>query len=182
MIDNPDMPNPFLIILMFGFALLIVRAFTTTIHELGHAIAGLMLYSGKLDVFIGTYGNKEKGFRFSLGRLNFYFVYAPFSFAEGVVMYTTEECRLFKNFIVTLAGPLASLLASLIIGYIAIFSTYDDVIKIVLYIVATTTFRDFWHNIKFDEEPITLNNGIKTYNDGYKLRELWIVMKTKEKI
>lgn len=179
MVNDPNMPNPFLILMVFGLALLVVRAFTTTVHELGHAIAGMILYKGDFDVYIGTYGDTEKGIHFKVGRLNIHFKYAPFSFSQGVVMYRQEDNSVIKDFIVTLAGPLASLLASLICIYSALFCGFDDLINIDLYILAGSAFSDFWYNIKLDPEPITLYDGRIAYNDGYRLKHAWNSIRNK---
>ena len=78
------MPNPFFIIIIFALTLAVVRVITITVHEMGHAIAGMLFLKGDFDIYIGSYGDPEKGIHFKIGRLKFHFIYDPFSMEKGV--------------------------------------------------------------------------------------------------
>ena len=142
------MPNPLLVIAMFAVSLAIVRVFTTFIHEMGHAIAGLLLLKGNFDVYIGSYGEPDKGKHFKIGRIRFHFIYDPFSIEKGVFRSGQQETTHLKNFIITLAGPLASLITAFVYMYLIIFLPIPEVVKIVFCVLVGSSFLDFWYNIK----------------------------------
>ncbi len=175
-INNTNMPNPFLIIVVFAITLCVVRVFTILIHELGHALAGLLFLKGNFDIYIGSYGDPEKGIHFKIWRINFHFIYDPFSLEKGVFKSNIQETTHLKDFIITLAGPLASLLTAGLYVYLAIFSSLPEVVKISFYILMGSSLIDFWYNIKPDTTPIVLHDEKLVYNDGYILRYRWACM------
>ncbi len=178
--NDPNMPNPILIIGVFAFSLLIVRVVTTTVHEMGHAFFGLLFLKGNVDVYIGSYGDPEKGKHFRIGRINFHFIYAPFSFAEGVFVPSQQKTTHLKDFLITLGGPIASLLTAVAYAYLAIASPLPEVFKMAFYILMGSSVLDFWYNIKPSTEPIELHNGTIVYNDGYLLKYIWSQMFNKQ--
>lgn len=174
--NDPNMPNPLLIVFVFALSLALVRVFTTFIHEMGHALVGLLFLKGNFEVYIGSYGDPEKGKHFKIGRLRFHFIYDPFSIEKGVFISEQQETTHLKNFLITLGGPLASLITAFIYIYIAIYSPIPEVVKIAFYILTGSSFVDFWYNIKPSTTPIILHNQKIAYNDGYLLKYSWIQM------
>ena len=174
------MPNPFLILGIFALTLVVVRVLTTIVHELGHAFFGLIFLKGDFEIYIGSYGDPDKGSHFKIGRIMFHFIYDPFSIATGVFCYNQQKISYFKDFLITLGGPLASLLITVLYMYLAVFSPLPEVIKISFYIFAGSSAMDFWYNIKPDTTPIVLHNKKTVYNDGYMLRYRWNQLQNKE--
>ena len=179
-INNSDMPNPFLILAIFALTLAVVRVLTTIVHELGHAFFGLLFLKGDFEIYIGSYGDPDKGFHFKIGRIRFHFIYDPFSIATGVFCYNQQVTSYFKDFLITLGGPLASLLTTVLYMYLAVFSPLPEVVKISFYIFAGSSVMDFWYNIKPNTTPIVLHNKKTVYNDGYMLRYRWNQIRNKE--
>ena len=173
------MPNPFWVLLIFALTLAIVRVFTTLIHEMGHALAGLLFLKGDFDIYIGSYGNPEKGWHFKLGRLKFHFLYEPFSVEKGVFRSDQQETTHLKYFLITLAGPIASLITAGLYIYLAVFSSLPEMIKMPFYILTGSSFLDFWYNIKPDTTPVKLHDDKLVYNDGYMLKYRWNLMFSK---
>jgi hypothetical protein len=180
LVNDPTLPNPILIIAVFAFSLAIVRVLTTTVHEMGHAVFGLLFLKGDFDVYIGSYGQPDKGKHFKVGRLRFHFIYAPFSLAEGVFVSPSQGTTYWKDFLITLGGPLASLFTAVAYAYLAIASPMPEVYKMIFYILMGSSVLDFWYNIKPSTEPIVLHNGTLVYNDGYTLKYIWSQLLSKD--
>jgi hypothetical protein len=180
--NHAEMPNPFYVLLIFAITLAIVRVLTITIHEMGHAIAGLIFLKGNFEIYIGSYGNPEKGLHFKMGRIKFHFIYEPFSIEKGVFRSDHQETTHFKDFLVTLCGPLASLLFAGLFIYLAVFSNVPEMIKMAFYILTGSCFLDFWYNIQPSTTPVKLHDNVLVYNDGYMLKYKWNLMFSKEEV
>jgi hypothetical protein len=180
-IDHQNMPNPVLIVGVFALSLAIVRVLTTTIHEMGHAVVGLLFLKGDFDVYIGSYGDPEKGKHFKIGRIRFHFIYAPFSLAQGLFAPKQQDIAPMKNLLITLGGPLASLISAALYVGIIICYPVPEVVMISLYILIGSSVLDFWYNIKPGPEPIKLHDGNIVYNDGYLLKYIWMQRFGKQK-
>jgi hypothetical protein len=172
-IDQENLPNPFLIVGVFALSLAIVRVLSTTVHEMGHAFMGLLFLKGDVDVYIGSYGDPEKGQHFKIGRIRFHFIYAPFSLAQGVFVPQQQEVTHLKNFLITLGGPLASLISGVFYSCLIIYLPVPEVVMIALYVLIGSSVLDFWYNIKPSPEPTELHTGNIVYNDGYLLKYTW---------
>ncbi|MES2762328.1 MAG: hypothetical protein V4677_08975 [Bacteroidota bacterium] len=172
-IDHENLPNPILIIGVFALSLAVVRVLTTTIHEMGHALMGLVFLKGDFDVYVGSYGDPEKGQHFKIGRIRFHFIYAPFSIEKGVFRSAEQDTTHLRNFLVTLGGPLASLISAMLYIGIIIFYPVPEVVMIGLYILIGSSVYDFWYNIKPSTTPIELHDRVIVYNDGYLLKYTW---------
>lgn len=175
------MPNPFLVLLIFAATLAVVRVVTTFIHEMGHALAGVIFLKGDFDIYIGSYGNPEKGWHFKIGRFKFHIIYEPFSIEKGVFKAQSQDTTPLKDFLVTLAGPLASLILAGLFIYLAVFSSLPEMIKMSFYVFTGSSFLDFWYNIKITTTPIKLHDDVLVYNDGYMLKYRWNEMFGKKK-
>ncbi|MES2567263.1 MAG: hypothetical protein V4565_10375 [Bacteroidota bacterium] len=180
LINDPNMPNPMLIIRMFALSLAIVRVLTTIIHEMGHALVGLLFLKGDFDVYIGSYGDPDKGMHFKIGRIRFHFIYDPFSLAQGVFVPSQQDTTHLKNIFITLGGPIASLISAVIYSCIIAFCPIPEVVMIVFTVLIGSSIMDFWYNIKPSTNPIELHNGNIVYNDGYLLKYSWSQMFNKQ--
>jgi hypothetical protein len=171
-----EMPNPFIIVAVFGATLLVVRLFTTLIHELGHGCVGLLLLKGNFDIYIGSYGDPDKGVHFNIGRIRLHIVYAPFSTEKGVFRSESQNTTALKDFMVTLGGPLASLATGALYLYLAVVMPVPEIVKMSFYILTGSSLLDFWYNVKPGTDSITLHDGSFVYNDGYMLKYRWVQM------
>ncbi|HVW16077.1 MAG TPA: tetratricopeptide repeat protein [Mucilaginibacter sp.] len=90
-------------------------------HELGHAIAYLILTKqNQIDVFIGSYGDKETKLKFRIGNLFFYIKYGfPLVKYRGQCQADTFVTNYFKEIAILLAGSFLSLL---IAGILCLFA------------------------------------------------------------
>ena len=99
-----------------------------------------------------------------MGRLQFHFIYEPFSIEKGVFRSDHQETTHFKDFLVTLSGPLASLLFAGLFIYFAVFSGFPEMIKMAFYILTGSCFLDFWYNIQPNTTPVKLHDNVLVYN------------------
>ncbi len=102
----------FLLILAFSFWVIIF------FHELGHAIAILLMTKGKVEFYIGSFGDPGKSIRISLGRLVISSKYNPILWVKGCCRPPNEEISVYKKILFTACGPLVSVLITLITWYL----------------------------------------------------------------
>jgi tetratricopeptide (TPR) repeat protein len=71
-------------LLLIVFAVYLSGIITALIHELGHAVAYLVLASpSQVDIFIGSYGDRQKSFNFRIGKLRI-FIKRMFPFVRPI--------------------------------------------------------------------------------------------------
>jgi tetratricopeptide (TPR) repeat protein len=162
----------------------LTRMITVIIHEAGHALAGLILLKGDITVYIGSYGDPKKGIHFKLGRLQVYFKFNPLLWSHGICKANAQTTSLFRNYIFTLAGPLASIITTCICIYIIVFTSIysNPAIKLTAIFLGFSAIFDFALNLQANEKPIVLYDGSTTYNDGQTLKMLWSTRKTYSKL
>ncbi len=160
--------------------LIIIRPFTTFLHEIGHAVPALIFTKETVTIYIGSYGDPEKSLYFRVGRLAFFFKYNPLSWEYGLCVYQSTNLTINKNILITLMGPLTSLVIGALSLYIGLFSNYYEIIKFITIMIAISSFLDFYCNIVPDPEPINLYNGEQTFNDGQSVKQLYLFRKFPE--
>ena len=149
-----------------------VRSFTTLIHELGHGIPALLFTEKQVKLYIGTYNSDDKTLHLNLGRLQIYFKYNLFMWDIGLCTFSGRKISINQNFIITLFGPLASLLFGLACLFLAIFGGIGDNLIIICMFFLVSCVMDFLNNIIPNNSPIMLDDGSTTYNDGTQLLNL----------
>jgi Tfp pilus assembly protein PilF len=158
---------------------IVTTAITTFLHELGHAIPALIFTWEKVSIYLGTYGDNEKSRNIRLSsRLTLYFLPNPLKWRRGMVQHSIGEQEFGKRLVITLLGPLMSL----IIAVIALWTVFSfdmhgflKVFAIVFFCSALIDLR----NIYPDKTPIALADGSHTYCDGYRLKRLLETRKEK---
>jgi tetratricopeptide (TPR) repeat protein len=146
---------------------------TVLFHELGHAISIMLLTKKEVVVYIGSFGNKDKSLKIKFGLLTIFLNYNPFGWRGGLCVPSYKNIPLNSQIIYLLAGPLSSLLlASIAFFSLAVLELYllGTVFFVLLSIIASI---DFVWNIFPRSKQIRLHNNQITYNDGYKLKELF---------
>ena len=94
------------------FCLLFIRNITTIFHELGHAIPSLIFTDKPVEMFIGTYGNKDRALKLRTGRLTSYIRLNLNDWNKGMVKHS--EMDSFRSRLITiLGGPIASSLIAI---------------------------------------------------------------------
>ncbi|MFK7748712.1 MAG: tetratricopeptide repeat protein [Kordia sp.] len=172
---------PLHVALIFMLSLLTFRLLTTVIHELGHAIPALLLTKGKVTVYMGSHGNPEKSMQFQLGRLECFFKFNLFYWKGGLCVMHEKDVSVRTSFIVTIFGPLLSLIVAGIGVLILLLNEFGDVTKLVIFALIFSCIVDFLNNIFPNRDTITLHDGTFTNNDGMQLLTLWKFRKSYRK-
>jgi len=163
----------FLPILFIVFSvLLVIRPLTILCHELGHAIPAMLLTRKAVTVYLGAYGNADKCFKLTIGKLTFFVLHNPLQWRGGLCVPSATEISRTQQIIFILSGPLVSF----IIGGVAVYFTFNENIegflKLFCILSMSSALLDAYVNLRVNPVPIRLANGSITYNDGYSLKML----------
>ncbi|MEQ6124033.1 tetratricopeptide repeat protein [Pseudotenacibaculum sp. MALMAid0570] len=150
----------------------ILRPFSTLIHELGHGIPALLLTDKKVTLYLGSYGNPKESFKVVIGRLELFFNKKPFNWKIGLCLFEQQKLSISNQIFINLMGPLASLILSIILSYLVFFSNLNDHVKAILFFFNVSTYYDFYINIVPSKEPIELHGGTIVFNDGKQILDL----------
>lgn len=157
--------------------ILILRPFSTLLHELGHGIPALLFTNQKVTLYLGSYGDPKESFSTQIGRLELYFNKNPFNWKVGLCVLEQNALSINKLMFIFLMGPLVSLILSLILSYLIFFSNLNDHVKMVLLFFNISTYYDFLVNIIPSNKPIELHNGTSIFNDGQQIIDLFKLKK-----
>lgn len=158
-----------LFLALLGVLVLLTRPVTTILHELGHAIAALLLTRKQVTVYIGTYGETKNTVRIPVGKHIIYFRYNPFGWHAGLCVVGGEELAYSTDIIITLAGPFASLITATIALYYTFTYDLHGSLKLFLIVFLFSSIADLLANIIPSKEPAILDDGREVYNDGMQL-------------
>jgi tetratricopeptide (TPR) repeat protein len=142
------------------------------IHELGHAIPALLLTNDKVTVYMGSWGNPEKSLHLQFGRLECFFKFNLFYWKGGLCVPHEKTISFRDNFIITIFGPLLSLIVAGVGVTALLLYDFGDIGNLIIFALVFSCALDFWHNIVPRNEDITLYDGRIVYNDGSQLLSL----------
>lgn len=163
----------FLILLFFALIVFITRPLTVLFHELGHAIPAILMTRQTVSIYIGSYGDPKKSIHFSIGLLDVWFKYNPFSWRLGLCVPSAQQISINKQIIYTLTGPLASFIMAVFACYFSFAYGLNGFLKFILIIFLGSSIFDLFVNFSPSNAPIKLFDGRLTYNDGYQLKQLF---------
>ena len=169
--------NDWVIIAVIYLSLFISSPFIAVLHELGHALAYLVLTKPeKIDIYIGSYTRPKKRVRFNVGKINF-FIKRSFPFVKGVGLCISSkpEANYINKIIILLAGPFFSFIAAGIISVIVFNGNAHILIQIACYIFLGLSVLSLISNLVPGEIG---GNSNKLDNDG---KQLLFVIKAKDK-
>ncbi|MGB4776372.1 MAG: tetratricopeptide repeat protein [Daejeonella sp.] len=149
------------------------RPLTVLFHELGHAIPAILLTKQKVTIYIGSYGDPKKSIKINLGLLTIFFRYNPFAWRLGLCVPSAKSVSINRQIIYTLTGPIASLTISIIASFFKFTYDLSGLLNFFLIVFISSAFFDFVANLIPNKAPIKLYDGRITYNDGYKLKQLF---------
>ncbi len=161
-----------IILIAFFLLMALARVVTLVIHELGHAITGLILFKGGISIYIGSYGDPARGIHLKVGRLKIHFKYSPLLWNHGLCVSSSTETSFIKEYLVTLAGPFASLLTVMVSLFLLVTPEVHGALKLVSLFIFISSIIDCFRNFRPDKNPILLYDGTLTYNDGQTLKLL----------
>jgi len=156
-------------------SVLITRSLTTLVHEFGHAIPALLLTNSPVTVYVGNYGKVDKSMVFHTGRLTTYFSFNILNWNAGMCQHGGTN-NILKSMLITLGGPIASVLLSIPLIYWFLQPDTPEIWKFVIPIFVLSAVYDFFVNIIPMQKPIKLEDGSLIHNDGYTLKLYWNAM------
>jgi tetratricopeptide (TPR) repeat protein len=162
-----------IILLFFALLVLVTRPFTVLFHELGHAIPVMLMTRQTVSIYIGSYGDPKKSLHFSIGLLDVWFKYNPFSWRLGLCVPSAKQISINKQIIYTLTGPLTSFVIAVVACYFTFAFDLHGSLKLILIIFLGSSIFDLFVNLTPRTTPIKLYDGRLTYNDGYQLMQLF---------
>lgn len=154
-----------LIIILTGIT---ARFVSLIIHEMGHGLAALFLTRQRIDIYIGSHGDKSKSIKLILGRLTVYF--KPFGWKGGLCDHKDGDLSAIKNIVIILSGPIANLILGIFSFWLIVDNMGNSFIGFLSFILFTLFMVDFFVNILPNGRQIILSDGRITYNDGELLK------------
>ncbi|MEZ5031919.1 MAG: tetratricopeptide repeat protein [Saprospiraceae bacterium] len=126
-----------------------------------------------VSIFIGSYGDPKKSLHFSIGLLDVWFNYNPFSWRLGLCVPSAKQISINKQIICALTGPLASFVIAVVACYFTFVFDLHGFLKLILIIFLGSSIFDLYVNLIPRIAPIKLYDGRLIYNDGYRLKQLF---------
>ena len=164
---------------LLGLTLLGCFVLLTTLHELGHALAALVLQAGRVTLYLGSHGRTAGGGRGQLGRLRVYFRYNPLRLAVGGglcrAQYPMQTNRqIWRTLVYVLAGPLLPLAVAGLALFVVLHQSPPliNAIKVLASLFFGITLLSAIGNLRPHHRAITLPSGRLTHNDGTAIRQL----------
>lgn len=151
----------------------LTRPLTVLFHELGHAIPAILLTNDHVTLYIGSYGDPKKSLTLRIGRVEFFFKYNPILWNLGLCVPHSKEISVNRQIIITIFGPLTSLLLGTFFCYTAFILDVHGSLKAVSVFLLGSSILDFFINVVPRDEPIQLYDGTIVYNDGQQLKQLF---------
>lgn len=142
-------------------------------HELGHAITGVLFTKGKVDVYFGSYANKDKSFSIKLGLFKFWFVKEFKLWNKGLCDLENNNMSIAQNFVYIVMGPLFPVLVSLSQLLLLETTSEANYWAIFSYLFFILSIFDFFRNLIPKKTEILLADGRFTHNDGFQLVNLF---------
>jgi len=152
--------------------LIFSRSITTFVHEMGHAIPSLLFTSGPVVICLGSYADISKSYGFAIGRLTIFFKLNILSWIIGLCSHEKTKSRT-HSAIITLGGPLASLLLGLFFIKMFNLPNLSDLQKSLFMLMIASSIFDFFVNIIPMQQALFLYDGSIMYNDGKQLQMLF---------
>lgn len=164
--------HAFIIILLTAAAFFIIVPISVLFHELGHAIAVILLTRKKVFIYIGSFGDPDKSLNVKLGLFDFWVTHNPLLWKRGLCVPSAKGISINRRIIFTVCGPLASLVLGILACYFIFQEKGRELIILFLTALSATTIISFLNSIIPDIKPKQLHNGKAVYNDGGQIKRL----------
>lgn len=158
--------------LILGVTIIFVRMLTTFLHELGHAIPGLLFTDGEVTMYVGTYGDPAKNHQIKLGRLTVFLRYNPFQWSAGLVKVASDQINVAKRVSIAAGGPLFSLVTACLMMSLVFWGGFQGIYNMMFIFLGVSCLYDFIVNIVPNKRPIKLFDGTEAKNDGATIKEI----------
>ncbi len=137
----------------------LTRPFTTLLHELGHALPALLFTRKKVELYLGSYGEREKAFTIRIGLLEIWAKYNIF-WMRGLCVHSPEGLSKTQQFFIMIGGVATSYLVAAI-GFAGVlaFDTHGF-FKLFMFFMLVFALVDIVANLVPAERHGLLNDGM----------------------
>lgn len=126
---------------------LFMRLVTTFLHEMGHAIPGLLFTDKPVKVFVGSYGNEQDSWSIKLGRLQLFFRPRVYAWTLGQCHIQRDGMSFYQQVIMLLGGPFASVLFGGLALWAIIRYQFGEVLFVVFAAFLLSAIWDLFVNL-----------------------------------
>ena len=158
------------IVVLMGYVFL-VRNVTTIVHELGHAVPSLLFNKGLVEIYIGSLGNRDDSWSFTIGRLKIHLRNNFLYWNYGLCVNSSTNDNWLKNLIIVFSGPIVSFVIGVIVSILLVNSSNGWIVTGGIIIIVSILI-DLYINLMPRKEPIVLSDGNITYNDGRLIQDI----------
>ncbi|PWT76575.1 MAG: hypothetical protein C5B59_06195 [Bacteroidetes bacterium] len=151
----------------------LLQLFVIILHELGHAIPILFMTEGKVEIYLGSFGDSRKCIKLSVKRLDVFLKYNPLEWTKGVCQPPNEKVSTNKKILYMASGPIVSLLLTVISFYILFsfeFSGFSRFVLVLLFCFGLTTLFSSIIPTKISKFA---SNGQPLNNDAMQIVQLF---------
>ncbi len=151
----------------------LLRYIICILHEMGHAIATVVLTGEKATVYIGSHGDPRNCLNLRSKWFDIYLRYNPFRARGGVCRHQSSGIPWRREIVITLAGVLTTFSSGVAFCYTAHVLDCSYWVRITSVMFLGLALVDMGTNLYPRSRPVVLYGGSIAYHDGYKA--LWLL-------
>jgi tetratricopeptide (TPR) repeat protein len=146
-----------------------IRYIVVVLHELAHAIPAMWLTKNSVTVYLGSYGNEEKSYRVSIGKLEIWFDFRMM-WKNGLCRPAAKDIKAKHIIVYTFLGPVVPFLIGATLFALALAFNFDVNATVFSFLFFVIGLIDLIQNLLPNPKPVKLDNGNVAYNDGQNIR------------
>ena len=158
-----------------GLAILLAMALfvTVTLHELGHAIAALLMTRDEVTIYVGSFGSPYDCFHIKTGRLDFYCKYNPLLWYKGCCLCSDDYLAIDQHIWFVAAGPIASIIETILAWLLIANLQQSDFLRIISGSIFFISFITTVYLLIPNPVPKYTPSGYAIYSDLYEIFRLF---------
>jgi hypothetical protein len=138
----------------------LTRPFTILLHELGHALPALLFTRKKVELYLGSYGEREKAFSIRIGLLEIWAKYNIF-WVRGLCVHSLGDLSKTQQFIILIGGVATScLVAAMGFAGVLAFDAHGF-FKLFMFFMLVFATLDIINNLVPTERHGLLSDGMQ---------------------
>ncbi|KLT67035.1 tetratricopeptide repeat protein [Pedobacter sp. BMA] len=144
----------------------------TIIHELGHAIPGMMFTKAGATIYIGSYGNTSESSKLSYNNLTIYLSKNLFNWQGGLCILEKNNLTITQGIIQIIMGPLLPVILGAATFTFASLFNWHGSLKFVSVIFLGVTIFSMLQSLVPSAKQMVTTQGRRINNDGRQLLKL----------
>lgn len=147
-----------------------IRPIVIILHQVGHAFMATIFAHQKIEIFLGSYGNKDASANITIRSWKIWFTSNPFLWQSGLCVPSFPITSVKFRYSYFLAGPILPVAVSAIIADAAIFFHFGDYWKFVSLVLFGVSVLDLIINLIPWPKELAMYDNNPVFTDGYNLR------------